>query len=204
MGFKTLVIDDEKLSRNRILKLLSDYDDIEVLGEVDNGTDAVDSIDSLLPDLVFLDIQMPGLTGFQVLEKIKHHPVIVFITAYDEYAVKAFEVNAVDYLLKPLSRERFSKALEKALFLIGDNDDSEAGRIDSLLDYLHCREQYLERITFKDKYQYVVADVNEIDFFRTEDSLVFLYLNGRKHMIDFTLNSLEEQLDPSLFFQGSS
>src|ERR1051325_4507974 len=115
MATTCIIVDDEKLARDLLREYLENYPEIEVIGEADQGTDAVEKIDKLKPDLVFLDVQMPGMTGFDVLEDIEHEPYVIFVTAYDQYAIKAFEKNAVDYLLKPLDEERFRNAVNRAL-----------------------------------------------------------------------------------------
>jgi len=115
MSTTCIIVDDEKLARDLLKEYLENYPDIEVLDEADQGTDAVEKIDKLKPDIVFLDVQMPGMTGFDVLEDLEHEPYVIFVTAYDQYAIKAFEKNAVDYLLKPLDEERFRNAVNRAL-----------------------------------------------------------------------------------------
>ena len=115
MNTTCLIIDDEKLARDLLSEYLESFSEIEILGECANGNEAVEKIDKLKPDLIFLDVQMPGMNGFEVLEEIDHEPYVIFTTAYDQYAIKAFEKNAVDYLLKPLDEERFKLAVNRAL-----------------------------------------------------------------------------------------
>src|SRR6187401_2877375 len=128
-----LIIDDEKLARELLREYLAAFPQIEVLAECAKGSEAVEQIDKLKPDLIFLDVQMPGMTGFDVLDEIVHEPYVIFTTAYDQYAIKAFEKNAVDYLLKPLDAERFKLAVERAL----QRKKTEAGSIEDLLSGMH-------------------------------------------------------------------
>ncbi|MBK5279619.1 MAG: response regulator, partial [Bacteroidia bacterium] len=132
MNTTCLIIDDEKLARELLTEYLEPFSEIEILGECANGIEAVEKIDKLKPDLIFLDVQMPGINGFNVLEEIDHEPYVIFTTAYDQYAIKAFEKNAVDYLLKPLDEERFRLAVNRAL----KQKQLEQSNIEDLLDSL--------------------------------------------------------------------
>jgi len=171
MSIKTVIIDDETLSRNRIAKFLRDFEIVEIIGEADNGRSGAEIIESLKPDLVFLDIQMPELNGFQMLQNIVHRPFVIFITAYDNYAVKAFEVNAVDYLLKPFSRDRFSSAVQRVLSAVEsgrhenvrtlkstarhqESSPAYSDKLESLIDIFSRREKFLDRLTVKNKHEY--------------------------------------------------
>ncbi|HRG11275.1 MAG TPA: response regulator, partial [Cyclobacteriaceae bacterium] len=127
-----LIIDDEKLARELLREFLESFPEIEIIGECSKGTEAVEQIDKLKPDLIFLDVQMPGMNGFDVLDEIEHEPYVIFSTAYDQYAIKAFERNAVDYLLKPLDQERFKLAVERAL----KRKQTEEGKLEDLLGSL--------------------------------------------------------------------
>src|SRR5882672_12045894 len=127
-----LIIDDEKLARDLLREYLESFPEIEIVGECAKGTEAIEQIDKLKPDLIFLDVQMPGMTGFDVLDEIDHEPYVIFTTAYDQYAIQAFEKNAVDYLLKPLDGERFKTAVDRAL----KRKKMEAGDLEDLLGSL--------------------------------------------------------------------
>src|SRR3990170_392711 len=143
------IIDDESLARQLIKKYLSYHTNIEVISECSNGFDAIKNINEEKPDLIFLDIQMPKINGFEMLELLENPPVIIFTTAYDQYALKAFEVNAADYLLKPFSQERFDEALEKAKVYL--NKKSKQGKvIENLIKHNDARTEYLERVVIKD------------------------------------------------------
>lgn len=145
---RTLIIEDEELARKLLRSYLEEKEEIEIIGECENGFEGVKSINELKPALVFLDIQMPKITGFEMLELIDHHPEIIFTTAYDQFALKAFEYNAADYLLKPFSRERLEGALEKVrerLMKQGDGEDM----VEKITKF--PREEYLDRVVVKDR-----------------------------------------------------
>jgi DNA-binding LytR/AlgR family response regulator len=198
---RTLIADDEHLARSRIRKGLVEFETIEVIGEARDGREAVQMIESLKPDLLLLDIQMPVMTGFEVLSQISHRPAIVFITAYDEYAIRAFEINATDYLLKPFTQERLSISIHRAFDQMSSGQE-HAGKLDALLDYHRGKRRYLERITVKNKFEYEVFDIASVDFFAVESGLVFVYREGMKYQIDTPLYRLEENLDPQHFFRA--
>jgi two-component system, LytTR family, response regulator len=195
------IIDDEFRSRERIRTLLKDSDDFSVVGEADNGREAVDLIDSVLPDIVILDIKMPGLSGFQVLQEAVHKPAVIFVTAYNEHAVRAFDVHAVDYLLKPFQDARFREALSR--IPVGATPNSETLKeLSSLIEGSVPQSPYLKRITVKDRFEFRVLNIDEIDYFSTDDGIVFLHTNGVRYMIDKTLAQLEESLSPEIFFRA--
>ena len=173
MRLTTLIVDDEAAARARLNKLLSGFPEVEVVGEARNGPEAIRLIDDKRPDLVLLDIQMPMINGFEVLKGIQHEPAVIFVTAYDEYALRAFEVHAVDYLLKPYTRDRLKEAIQRVTHS-GENDENRVKRIESLLETYNQRESFLDRISVKTKYSYRVLEVEQIDFFRVENGLVFL------------------------------
>src|SRR4029077_16734473 len=142
-----LIIDDEKLARELLTEFLESFPDIELAGEASNGKDAVALIDKLKPDLIFLDVQMPGMTGFDVLEEIDHEPYVIFTTAYDQYAIKAFEKNAVDYVLKPLDEERFRQAVNRAL----KRKTAEHGNLEELIKSIKSDSKNFESHIFVQK-----------------------------------------------------
>lgn len=195
------VIDDEAPARARVKNFLSAFNEISPVHEAENGSRALELIDRVKPDLIFLDIQMPVVDGFEVLARCRHRPAVIFVTAFDEYALKAFEVNAVDYLLKPYSRERFEKSVRKVLSSLEGYQLSH-DKIESIYDYYRRREDFLERITVKKGYIYQVIEVKDIDFFQIKEGLIFLYTKDRSYQIDVSLNHLEKRLDPSLFFRS--
>jgi len=195
------VIDDEFRSRKRVLTLLEENEDFVVVGEADNGKAAVELIDAKLPDIVILDINMPGLSGFQVLENTTHKPAVIFITAFDEHAVRAFDINAIDYVLKPYQDYRLLEALSRVPE--GSHLETETLQdIKQIAEDTSAPKTYFKRISVKDRFEFRVIDVENIDFFHTEDNLVFLHTNGLHFIIDKSLSQLEESLNPEVFFRA--
>ncbi len=195
------IIDDEFRARERVRNLFKNETDFSVVGEADNGRDAVELIDKMKPDLVIMDIKMPGLSGFQIIQKTTYKPAVIFVTAYNEHAVQAFEVHAIDYLLKPFQDERFYEAISR--IQIGESPNIDTiSELRELIEGSVLKKTYLDRITVKDRFEFRVIPVVEIDFFSTEDGLVFLHADGIKYVIDQTLTLLEKRLDPDLFFRA--
>ncbi|MBN2860616.1 MAG: response regulator transcription factor [Sphaerochaetaceae bacterium] len=196
------IIDDEIRSRERVKRILDTRDDFLVIGEADNGKAAVSLIDEKLPDIVLLDIKMPGLSGFQVLRQAQHRPAVIFITAYNEHAVQAFEVHAVDYVLKPFQDERLFEALSRVPSRTTP-DDQVLQQLSFLVEGgVPGVRKYQTRFTVKDRFELKVVDVNDIDFFATEDSLVCLYTHGIRYIVDKTLSQIEESVNPEQFFRA--
>ncbi len=187
-----LIVDDEYLARCLIREYLSSHKDIEIIGECENGADAVNVILEKQPDLVFLDMQMPRLNGLEVLAQTGRQQGVIFSTAYDEYAVAAFDKNALDYLLKPYSQERFDKAIAKARLQITTADSA----IPNLLSEKHL---YLERLTIKDRGQTYVVPVREITHVQAEDDYIQIHYQNTSLLKTQTLSELEKQLNPAEF-----
>jgi two-component system LytT family response regulator len=201
---KTLVVDDEPLARALLVDLLKRDKDIEVIGECGNGTDALKAIRKMNPDIVFLDVQMPEMNGLAVLEKLQDQPIpiIVFVTAYDQYAIRAFDFHAVDYLLKPFSRPRFEKALGRAkeqAYARFPNDDLARQQISSLLDIYKSQSASIKRLFLKEKGRIVLLEPEQIDWVESDDKYVRIHSSNKSYLIRQTLNSLERELDPHLF-----
>lgn len=206
---RVLIADDEPLARQRLEDLLQAEDDVEVVGSAEDGTQAVRMIRSENPDLVFLDVQMPGHTGIDVVKKVgvDHMPPVVFVTAYDHYAVKAFDVAALDYLLKPFDDERFHQAFERAreaIQLRGVNELRE--RLSTFLsgtlpDKPAERKKYLERLAVEMRGQVRVVPVDKIDFITASGSYAELHVGGDTFVIRERMQTLEERLDPETFFR---
>ncbi len=204
-SIRALIVDDELLARQRILQLLSPYDNIQVVGQCRNGAEAVKWINLKEPELVFLDIQMPDKTGFDVLRDIrtKHFPHIIFTTAYDEFALQAFEVKALDYLLKPFDETRFGEALDRAFQLKEWQNSLEWQKkmIGMVKQMEQEYSQYWQVIELKEKggTQKILTD--DIIFSQTEGNYVLLHTLKGKHLFRFTMNALEEKLDPRQFLR---
>jgi len=202
---RVVIADDEFHGREAVKVHLLEYASAEIVGEARNGEEAVAMVISLKPDLLFLDIQMPGYTGLEVVQQIKdaHRPVIIFITAYDQYALKAFEANAVDYLLKPFDKERFDGAFNKASLLIGRKNQNEIfNKLISIYNKSgieNSGEKYLTRILIKETKRIFFVKINEVYWFEASGDYVTLHTATKNHLINYRLNELEEKLNPEKF-----
>jgi two-component system LytT family response regulator len=195
-ALRALIVDDEELARRLIREYLQGHADIEVVGECENGLDAVRQIGALAPDLVFLDIQMPRLTGLEVLELTGRRAGVIFTTAYDEHAIKAFELHAVDYLLKPFSRARFDAALARARTLHAPAQDAPA------LDALVARRSApLERILIRDREQVHVIPVEQVECIEAQGDYLAIHVDGKCHLKPQRISEIEEQLDATRFLR---
>jgi two-component system, LytTR family, response regulator len=190
-----LIVDDEELARHVIRELLVSHPEIGVLAECANGFEAVKAFAEHKPDLIFLDVQMPKLGGFDVLELIGENACVIFTTAYDAYAMRAFEVHAVDYLLKPISKQRFEEALEHAKRRLGEKMPSGQ----KLADSARPPQQFLERLVVKDGTHVTLIPIAKLDYVEAQDDYVALVSQGKKHLKQQTIASLEAGLDPKCF-----
>lgn len=190
-----LIVDDEDLARHVIRELLSAHPEIEIVAECANGFEAVKTFAERKPDLIFLDVQMPKLTGFDVLELIGTDVPVIFVTAYDQYAMRAFDVHAVDYLLKPIGRERFEAALERAKGRLAEKMPSAQ----ELAAAARPPQQYLDRLVVRDGTKVTLIPVAKLDYAEAQDDYVALKSQGKKHLKQQTIASLEACLDPSGF-----
>lgn len=193
---RALLVDDEDLARHAVRELLKSHPEISVVAECANGFEALKAAAEHQPDLIFLDVQMPKLTGFDVLELIDPQPAVIFVTAYDEFAMKAFEVHAVDYLLKPVGQERFEAALERAKSRIGEKlpvatDLAAAAR--------PPQQPFLERLVVKDGTRVTLVQVAKLDYVEAQDDYIALASHGAKHLKQQTIASVEAGLDPARF-----
>ncbi len=196
--YTVLIIDDEAPARNLIKLFLQNDRSIEIVGEASDGFDAVKKINQLKPDLVFLDIQMPKLTGFELLELLETKPEIIFVTAFDQYAVKAFEKNAVDYILKPFNKERFQNALEKALERL-KSDTLKGGAAEKLIDYTRHTSENIQRVALKKGNQIMVTDVENIFYIEAQDDYSMIYTQNDRFLKHATMQYFEDKLDKDLF-----
>jgi two-component system, LytTR family, response regulator len=194
--WKALIVDDEELARTLLREMLASHPEIEIVAECSNGMEAVKAASEFAPDLMFLDVQMPKLTGFDVLELVDAGKLaVIFVTAYDQFAMKAFEVHALDYLLKPFSHERFESALERA------KKQRPESRVEptSLATSARPAGQYLERIVVKDGTKVTLIPVAKLDYAEALDDYVSLVSEGKKQLKQQTISGLETTLDPALF-----
>jgi two-component system LytT family response regulator len=213
---RALIIDDEPIARQTIRLLLSEDPDIEIVGECTNGLEAVESIRTTAPDLIFLDIQMPGASGFEVLRQLDpgQVPEVVFVTAYDNFAVKAFEVHALDYLLKPFTDDRFRGALQRVKEHVRERDDREAGK--RILAFLETYQgdtespasgkkdtstgqRFLSRFLVRSTGRVDVVKVDDVDWIEAEGNYVKLSGKGKPHLLREKIGEIEKQLDPNIF-----
>ena len=194
---RTIIVDDERLARKELNSLLENYTEIEIIDEAVNGDDAFEKITLHQPDLIFLDIQMPGKSGFELLEQLDKVPNVIFTTAYDEFAIKAFDVNALDYLLKPIQEERLKESIQKALTLneksVTESDEKPAARTLTIKDQVFVKDG--------DKCWFV--KLQDIRLFESDGNYIKVYFNNFKPMIHKSLNALDERLDERSFFRAS-
>ncbi len=203
---RAVIVDDEPPARENLRLLLEAEAYVEVVAECGSGARAVRAIEELEPDLVFLDVQMPSMDGFEVIEEVgpAKMPITVFVTAYDRYALRAFETRALDYLLKPFDDQRFGEALDRARERMRQRDESDfARRILSLVEDREPRpgrkEGFLTHLTVRERDRVVVVDVDEVDRLEAAGDYVEVHVGGRTHLIDDTMKSLEAELDPDRF-----
>jgi len=203
---RTLIVDDESLGRERICKLLATHPEIDVIGECSNGREALEAIQADRPDLVFLDVQMPELDGFGVIESLDQDslPAVIFVTAHDKFALKAFDVHAVDYLLKPFDRERFETALNRALdkFKARENPGIDA-RVLSMLTELRAQPKATERLVVKTDGRVLLIKVEDVDWVEAADNYVSLHVGNEAHLLRETMTSLEKRLPSEKFLRIS-
>jgi two-component system, LytTR family, response regulator len=201
---KTLVVDDEPLARERLTGLLSSEPDIDLVGQCRDGEEAVTSIMDYSPDLVFLDVQMPQMNGFEVIDAVgsERMPLVIFVTAYDQHALQAFKVRALDYLLKPFDRERFSDALHRARKQIERDETGDIGRrLLALVKDLRKDQPRAERLVVKSGGRLCCLRVDEIDWVEAAGNYVRLHVGPTSHLLRETMNAIEGRLDPEKFFR---
>ena len=200
MKIKALIVDDEPPARSKLRRLLKQDERVEIVGEARDGTEALEEVAATNPDLLFLDIQMPRLNGFEVLEALGPEcPQIIFTTAYDQYAIKAFEVRALDYLLKPFDATRLREAVDRAVEMHGKPRSEVDERIDDLLQELRTRKPVLKRILLRTEGRIVFVDTRQVTRIEAEEKYVRLHVEGRSYLHRETMNSLEKRLDPATF-----
>ncbi len=195
---KVIIVDDEAPARTLVRQYLGEYPDLVIVGECNNGVDALRLINEFRPDLVFMDVQMPGMTGFEVLERLEEVPLIIFSTAYDQYALDAFEINAVDYLLKPYTRERFAKA-------IGRVESQSAPLMDQLQRLAESLkpeskdEDYSGKLFVQSGNKLLAIEANDIVWLEAEKDYTWLVTAEKRHLSSYGLGALEQKLSPKQF-----
>ena len=170
---KVLIVDDESLARDLIKSYLTDVEDVEIMSECENGFEALNQIQIQKPDLIFLDVQMPKISGFELLEVLEHPPAIIFTTAFDQYAIKAFDMSAVDYLLKPFSKERFLLALEKARSII--SMQSQLPNLEELKEKVENNAEPIDRVVVRHGSKIIIIPLENIHYFEAQDNYVMVY-----------------------------
>jgi two-component system LytT family response regulator len=199
---RTMIVDDEELGRERIRMMLAEHPDIEVVAECGDGNEAVQTIERERPDLVFLDVQMPGMNGFEVLEALEGDPLpaVVFVTAHDDYALKAFDIHALDFLLKPFDQPRFEKTLERARMQVSQTRSSAIdSRILSLLEDLKGDKRYPDRLIVKSGGRVFFLRAEEIDWVEAAGNYVRLHARNESHLLRESMKNMEAKLDPKTF-----
>ena len=197
MTKRAMIVDDERLARNELKKLIADFPEIILIEEASNAAEGIEKIDSLQPDVIFLDIQMPGKTGFEMLAELNHVPQVVFTTAYDEFALKAFEVNAFDYLLKPIDPKRFAETVQK--LLIAPDPQPAAG---TDIPYRGILQEH-DQVFVKDGDRCWFVKLSEIRLFESVGNYAKVFFGANKPLILKSLNALEERLDSKVFFRAN-
>lgn len=195
---RTIIVEDEELARNLLKNFLKGVDTIEIVAECENGFEGVKMINELKPDLVFLDIQMPKITGFEMLELLEHKPQIIFATAYDQYALKAFEINAADYLLKPYSKDRLIEAIDKVTERIHKEGVSSdiAEKISNF-----PKGEYLDRVVVKDRNKIHISPIDHVRYIESMDDYVMIYTKEGRFIKQQTMRYFETALDPKNFIR---
>jgi len=191
---KVLIIDDEPLARRLVKEYLKDYSNFELVGECGDGFEALKAIQELKPDVLFLDIQMPKINGFELLEVLTDRPMVIFTTAYDEYALKAFDMNAIDYLLKPFSKERFQNALSKL-----ENSETQQQKLTELIERQEFHSESENRIVIKDGATIKIIAMDDVDYFEAYDDYVKIHAKDKVHLKKQTMNHYENVLKNKQF-----
>ena len=198
--YKTIVIDDERLAREELKSVLKDYTEIDIIAEAKNGEEGIELIEKHAPDLIFLDVSMPGMTGFEMLKQLETIPRVIFVTAYDEYAIKAFEVDALDYILKPVDTKRLDEAMEKLKYRDEQEfESSSKNRIDRKDRALTVTD----KIFIKDGEKCYFVELADVRMLESDGNYVKVYFNESRPLILRSLNSFEDKLDPEFFFRAN-
>lgn len=201
MKFDCIIVDDEKLARDLLIEFLEPHPDIEVVAQCSNGKEAVQKIDELKPQLIFLDVQMPGIDGFDVLEAIEHKPYVIFTTAYDKYAIKAFDKNAIDYLLKPLDEDRFNVAVKRAFERIKEDDSNVEELISSIRGSINSADRYSTHLFVQKSEKLLNLEVTDIIHLEASGDYTVLTTKMDQFLSSSGIGKLEGILDPEVFIR---
>jgi two-component system LytT family response regulator len=202
MNIRALIVDDETPARRRIKRLLNNEPDISVIAECGTGREAINVLQDAAPDLLFLDVQMPEVDGFEVVQSIRPErmPIIIFVTAYDEHALRAFEVHALDYLLKPFKQERFREAVQRARTRLTHNGVPEScPGLAALIQKLRAEQNYLSRFIVKSSHRVVLVPAGEVDWIESAANYALLHAADKTHIVRETMHALETKLSPKIF-----
>lgn len=203
-NYNVLIVDDESHARERLKKHIKGDRELNIAGECSDGLEAVDFIEKNKPDVVFLDVQMPKMDGLGVIETVgvENMPVVIFVTAYDRFAIQAFKVNAMDYVLKPVAKDRFTESITRAKEYIENRKNGELNqRMIRLLEEMKPDKQYIDRIMVKSSDRMYLIKTLDIDWIEADDNYVKLHVGPKYHLLRQTMKSLEDALDPSLFLR---
>lgn len=195
---KAILIEDEQPARDLVKTYLKSFENIEIIGEFSDGFSGLKGIKDLAPDLLFLDIQLPKLTGFEILELLETLPMVIFTTAYDEFAIKAFEMNAIDYLLKPFTKERFDQAVQKSLDRYSHGNQGKE-LVKNVLQTVDEQTEILDRVVVKTGSKIKVVATDDIIYLESQDDYVMLYTPDARYMKEKTMKYYETHLDPKKF-----
>jgi len=198
---RIMIVEDERPARDLLRTYLEAFSDLEIIGEYDNGFDGLKAINELKPDAIFLDVQMPKLTGFEMVEVLEHQPEVIFTTAYDQFAIKAFERNAVDYLLKPFSRDRFREAISKLKSRMESKsvEGGEESSIEKIRQHLAQSDENLHRVVIKKSGKIHVISTGDINYLEAQDDYVMIYTKEGRFLKQQTMKYFEEHLDSQQF-----
>lgn len=199
-NIRVLLVEDEEPARELVKSYFKKYSNIEIIGEAADGFNAVKAINQMKPDIVMLDIQLPKLTGFEILELVEFTPVVIFATAFDQFAIKAFEMNAVDYLLKPFSAERFEVALNKAIEKLKNTKQAET-EVQGVLNTMDEKDAIIDRVVVKNGTKIKVIPCPSVHYIEAQDDYVMIYADEGKYLKEKTMKYFESHLDGDKFIR---
>lgn len=197
---RVVIAEDEKPARDRLSSFVREHSDLTIVGTTSDGEQTVQTVDRVQPDLLFLDIQMPKGNGFEVIGALERRPVVVFTTAFDEFAIDAFNVHALDYLLKPFSKERFNRSITLVRKILADPRDYQL-RTCAAIEALDVHREYLHRVSVRKEHAYSIIPVEQIECIKTSGGLVYIQVGDKQYQTDTTLSQFEQRLDPTRFMR---